>query len=107
MDLLASILMMIALYSINLRVMGRPNVPLISEPTIFTVLQPDGITDYVARPLILLVIVVVIKLALDWYFSTQTGLAMRATGSTPRMARSQGGSTGAMILKGMDISNAL
>src|SRR3546814_11581563 len=56
MDLLASILMMIALYSINLRVMGRPNVPLISEPTIFTVLQPDGITDYVARPLILLVI---------------------------------------------------
>src|SRR3546814_10825454 len=43
MDLLASILMMIALYSINLRIMGRPNVPLISEPTIFTILQPEGI----------------------------------------------------------------
>ncbi|MGA0585497.1 MAG: ABC transporter permease subunit, partial [Castellaniella sp.] len=52
MDLLASILMMIALYSINLRVMDAPNVPLITDPTVFTVLQPDGIEDYVARPLI-------------------------------------------------------
>src|SRR5690625_6762742 len=42
MDLLASILVMIALYSINLRIMGRPNVPQIMEPTVFTVLQPQG-----------------------------------------------------------------
>src|SRR5690625_2045613 len=41
MDLLASILVMIALYSINLRIMGRPNVPLIMEPTVFSMLQPD------------------------------------------------------------------
>ena len=41
MDLLASILMMIALYSINLRIMGGPNVPLINEPTLFTLLQPE------------------------------------------------------------------
>src|SRR5690606_36246606 len=54
MDLLASILMMIALYSINLRIMGRPNVPLITEPTIFSILQPEGWTDYITRPLILL-----------------------------------------------------
>jgi putative ABC transport system permease protein len=107
MDLLASILMMIALYSINLRIMGRPNVPLISEPTLFTVLQPDGITDYIARPLILLALIVVVKFALDWYFATQTGLAMRATGSNPRMARSQGVATGRAILAGMAISNAL
>lgn len=107
MDLLASILMMIALYSINLRVMSAPNVPLITDPTVFTVLQPEGIEDYVARPLILLVLVIAIKLALDWFFTTQTGLAMRATGSNPRMARSQGIATGAMILLGMAISNAL
>ena len=107
MDLLASILMMIALYSINLRIMGRPNVPLITEPTVFTVLQADGIVDYVMRPLILLVIVVAAKLALDWYFSTQTGLAMRATGSNPRMARAQGVATGAKMLAGLAISNAL
>lgn len=107
MDLLASILMMIALYSINLRVMGRPNVPLISEPTVFTLLQPDGIDDYIARPLLLLVLLVVIKFSLDWFFSTKTGLAMRATGSNPRMARSQGVATGTMLLAGMAISNAL
>lgn len=107
MDLLASILMMIALYSINLRVMSAPNVPLIADPTVFSVLQPAGLEDYVARPLILLVLVIAIKLALDWFFTTQMGLAMRATGSNPRMARSQGIATGAMILLGMAISNAL
>lgn len=107
MDLLASILMMIALYSINLRVMGRPNVPLISEPTVFTLLQPEGLSDYIARPLLLLVLLVAVKFALDWFFSTKTGLAMRATGSNPRMARSQGVATGTMLLLGMAISNAL
>lgn len=107
MDLLASILMMIALYSINLRIMGRPNVPLIMEPTVFTSLQPDFLVDYIARPLILLVVVVVVKVLLDWYMSTQMGLAIRATGSNPRMARAQGVATGAMILVGMAVSNAL
>lgn len=107
MDLLASILMMIALYSINLRIMGRPNVPLITEPTVFSILQPGALADYVARPLILIVVVIAAKLVLDWYFSTQTGLAMRATGSNPRMARSHGVATGTMVLVGMAISNAL
>jgi len=107
MDLLASILMMIALYSINLRIMGRPNVPLIMEPTVFTVLQPGWLSDYVARPLILVVVVLAAKLVLDWFFATQTGLAMRATGSNGRMARAQGVNTGAMILAGMALSNAL
>lgn len=107
MDLLASILMMIALYSVNLRIMGGPNVPLINDPTIFNLLQPAGMDDYVFRPLLLLVIVVAAKLALDWFFATERGLAIRATGSNPRMARSQGVNTGAMILLGMAISNGL
>ncbi|MYN12227.1 ABC transporter permease [Pusillimonas sp. TS35] len=107
MDLLASILMMIALYSINLRIMGRPNVPLITEPTVFTLLQPEGLSDYIFRPLLLIALVIVVKLVLDWYFSTEIGLAMRATGSNPRMARSQGVATGNRILAGMAISNAL
>ena len=92
MDLLASILMMIALYSINLRIMGGPNVPLINDPTLFTQLQPEGLEDYWARPLILLVMVIAAKLALDWFFATERGLAIR---------------TGAMVLLGMAISNAL
>jgi putative tryptophan/tyrosine transport system permease protein len=107
MDLLASILMMIALYSINLRIMGGPNVPLINDPTLFTQLQPEGLEDYWARPLILLVMVIAAKLALDWFFATERGLAIRATGSNARMARAQGIHTGAMVLLGMAISNAL
>lgn len=107
MDLLASILMMIGLYSINLRVMGGPNVPLINEPTLFSLLQPDNIEDYVMRPIILLGFVIVAKLALDWFFATERGLAIRSTGSNARMARAQGVNTGAMILLGMAISNGL
>ncbi len=107
MDLLASILMMTALYSINLRIMGRPNVPLITEPTVFALLQPAAIVDYVFRPLLLLVVVIAAKLLLDWFFSTETGLAMRATGSNGRMARAQGVNTGWMVLGGMALSNAL
>ena len=107
MDLLASILMMIALYSINLRVMGGPNVPLINDPTVFTLLQPEGMEDYIARPLLLLFIVIAAKLVMDWFFSTERGLAIRATGSNARMARSQGVNTGAMLLLGMAVSNAL
>lgn len=107
MDLLASILIMIALYSVNLRIMGGPNVPLINDPTLFLILQPEGMADYVARPLILLVIVIAAKLCLDWFFATERGLAIRATGSNARMARAQGVNTGAMVLLGMALSNAL
>ncbi len=107
MDLLASILMMIALYSINLRIMGRPNVPLITEPTMFTVLQPEWLPDFMLRPLVLVAIVIVAKLGLDWFFSSQLGLAMRATGANPRMARAQGIATGRATLAGMALSNAL
>jgi putative ABC transport system permease protein len=107
MDLLASILMMIALYSINLRVMGKPNVPLITEPTIFSILQLDWMPDYVERPLVLVVVVILAKLLLDWFFSSEIGLAMRATGANARMARAQGIATGRATLLGMALANAL
>ena len=107
MDLLASILMMIALYSINLRVMGGPNIPLINDPTLFNQMQPAGIEDYVFRPLLMCVIVVLAKLAMDWFFLTERGLAIRATGTNARMARAQGVNTGGMILLGMAVSNGL
>jgi putative ABC transport system permease protein len=107
MDLLAGILLMIGLYSINLRVMGKPNVPLISEATVFTPLQPDWLPDYAARPLILLVLLIVLKVLLDAFLGTQAGLALRASGSNPRMARAQGVNTGRMIVAGLALSNAL
>lgn len=107
MDLLASILVMVALFSVNLRVMNGPNVPLINDPTLFTLLQPASVPEHVWRPLLLVVVVLACKFGLDWFFATERGLAIRATGSNPRMARSQGINTGMMVLLGMAISNAL
>ncbi|ETF02032.1 ABC transporter permease [Advenella kashmirensis W13003] len=107
MDLLASILMMTALYSINLRIMDGPNIPLITSDTVFTLTQPGSIDDFVWRPALLCIIVIVIKILVDAYFSTRSGLAMRATGSNLRMARAQGVATGRMVLIGMSLSNAL
>ncbi|HMN20187.1 MAG TPA: ABC transporter permease [Ottowia sp.] len=107
MDLLASILMMIALFSVNLRIMGGPNIPLINDPTVFNQTQPVGMDDFWWRPTLMLLIVIGCKLVTDWFFSTERGLAIRATGSNPRMARAQGINTGAMVLLGMAFSNAL
>ncbi len=107
MQLLASILVMIALYSVNLRIMGKPNVALISEPTVFSLVAIDGIPEFWLKPLLLLVIVVVAKGLIDLFFASEAGLAMRATGGNPRMARAQGISTDRMTLWGLALSNAL
>lgn len=105
--LLASILTMIALYSVNLRIMGRPNVALLGETTVFTPLEAWNLPSYVALPLVLGVVAVLAKVVLDLFLNSQVGLAMRATGVNPRMARAQGVRTGFYILLGMAISNAL
>jgi putative tryptophan/tyrosine transport system permease protein len=107
MQLLAGILVMIALYSINLRVMGKPNVALIDEPTVFTVLAFGDLPDYWIKPLILLAVAVIVKGALDMYFASESGLAMRATGGNPRMARSQGVSTDRLSLLGLALANGI
>src|SRR5262252_295522 len=80
MQLLASILVMIALYSVNLRVMGKPNIALIDEPTVFSMVSFASVPDYWIKPLALLVVVVLAKIALDLFFASEAGLAMRATG---------------------------
>jgi len=107
MDLLAGILLMTALYSVNLRIMGKPNVPLITEPTVFTVLLPGLLPGYVEVPLLLILVVIIVKLLLDWFLSSEVGLAMRATGANPRMARAQGVATGRSKMAGLALSNAL
>lgn len=107
MQLLASILVMIALYSVNLRVMGKPNVALISEPTVFSSFDFTGLEDFWLKPLVLLVAVAAVKLLLDLYFASESGLAMRATGNNPRMARAQGISTDRATIVGLALSNAL
>ncbi|TIC82089.1 ABC transporter permease [Crenobacter intestini] len=107
-QLLSSILVMIALYSINLRIMDAPNVPLIGAPTVFSPLIGDDFESaYLVQPAVLAAVVIAAKLLLDVFFASQAGLAMRATGANPRMARAQGISTDRMTLAGMALSNAL
>lgn len=104
--LLAGILVMTALYSVNLRIMGAPNLSLLGEPTVFTPFV-DGSNGVWVRVVVAGVVVVVAKLLLDWFFSTETGLGMRATGSNVKMAQAQGINTSVMIILGMAISNGL
>lgn len=105
--LLASILTMIALFSINLRVMGRPNIALLGQDTVFTPFESLGLPYYWVNPLVLLVVVIAAKLLLDRFLLSETGLAMRATGANQRMARAQGIDTGRMTLLGIALSNGM
>lgn len=105
--LLASILTMIALFSINLRIMGRPNVAIIMQDTVLTPFYGLGLPDHLVRPLLVLVFVVAAVALLAWFLSTESGLAMRATGVNPRMARAQGIDTARQVGLGIALSNGL
>jgi len=106
--LLASILTMIALYSINLRIMGRPNVPLLGERTVFTPIEEMfDLPYYWTNLMVLALVVVVAKVLIDRFLYSEIGLAMRATGANPRMARAQGIRTDLIILLGVGLSNSL
>jgi putative ABC transport system permease protein len=105
--LLASILTMIALFSINLRIMGRPNIALITEPTVLSPFEGLGLADPVLKPLFVGVIVLTVAALLVRFLSSDYGLGMRATGANPRMARAQGIETGRTICVGMALSNAM
>lgn len=105
--LLASILTMTALYSVNLRIMGRPNVPLLRQPTLFTNLSDWGFNHPMQALIFFAVVVLLLKLVIDWFLSTQIGLAIRATGDNPDMIRSLGVNTNNMIVLGLAFSNGL
>ena len=105
--LLASILTMIALYSVNLRIMGRPNIALLGETTVLTPLEALPLPLLYARPLLLLLVVAVAAALLVRFLLSEVGLAMRATGVNPRMAEAQGIAVGAVTCLGMALSNGL
>ena len=107
MNLLAGILTMVALYSINLRVMGRPNTSLYGSETIFTPFQAMIGSVLWTNAAVLLVIVLMVKLALDWFLRTEIGLALRASGENPVMSTAQSINNDRMVLVGMAISNGL
>lgn len=107
MGLLAGILAMVALFSVDLRVMGKPNISLYGRETVFAPLERAGLFGPWADAVVLLGVVVVAKFAVDWFLATEIGLALRATGANPRMAEAHGVDNGRMTLLGMALSNGL
>ncbi len=105
--LLASILTMIALYSINIRIMGGPNTALLGMDTIVDPLISMGISPLYASPILFGGISVLVVILIIWFLHTELGLAMLATGDNPRMITSQGVNTHNIIIIGVGLSNAL
>jgi len=105
--LLASILTMTALYTINLRVMGKPNVALIMEPTILTPFENLEIPSMYMKVIFVAICAVVGGLLVSWFLYTQYGLAMRAVGSNKRMAQANGIVVNEKVYVGLALSNGL
>jgi putative tryptophan/tyrosine transport system permease protein len=122
--LLSGILMMIALYSINLRIMGKSNVPLLNEETVITkitemwkalgideFIQSIGIIGFIPKTwgvvVVMMVLAIAVKLLIDRFLKTDLGLAMRATGDNEPMIRSFSGNTDLLKIMGLGLSNAL
>jgi len=105
--LLAGILVMLGLYSVNLRVMaGRANIPLINQPTVFNSLQGTSVEAQITwlLPLIMLLGVIIL---LFLFLQTRFGLVLRATGDNDQMVRAVGVNTDTTILFGLGLANTL
>ncbi len=105
--LLSGILTMIALYSVNLRIMGKSNIPLLRVNTVYTAIENFGLNRQIAVMILGVVIVAGFIGILYWFFGTEIGCAIRATGNNPQMVRAQGINTNTTIIIGLIISNGL
>ncbi|OPX89838.1 MAG: Autoinducer 2 import system permease protein LsrC [Pelotomaculum sp. PtaB.Bin104] len=105
--LLAGILSMIALYSVNLRIMGKSMVSLLRMETVYTGLSAWGPSNSFSVVLLGLTVVVIVIIFLYLFFETEIGLSIRATGDNEQMIRSLGVNTNTMKIFGLSISNAL
>ncbi|MFA5528758.1 MAG: ABC transporter permease [Peptostreptococcales bacterium] len=116
--LLSGILTMIALYSINLRILGKANLSLLRMDTVYTAFRNTSISKNAlfmnlgisqVVPVIALALVIVLGIIglLYWFFGTEIGCSIRATGNNPQMSRAQGINTNNMIILGLIISNGL
>ena len=105
--ILAGILVAISLYSINLRIMGGPNKPLLGVDTVFTAFEGLGVRSYIVSPIFLGVFALCLKLALDLLLATGVGISMRAAGVNPAMAEANGVNVGNMKLLGVGLANFL
>lgn len=107
-EILAGILTMIALYSVNIRVMGKANIPLLGVSTLITQIQQytgleKSITSLVTGVIFSLIIIIV----LYWFFGTELGAAIRATGANEHMIRALGVHTDTTKIIGLSLSNGL
>lgn len=106
--LLSGILTMIGLYSVNIMIMGKANVPLLRAETVFTLTEDlFGVSSVVATLIVGLIATTVVGVIMYWFFGTVLGTAIRATGCNPQMARAQGINTNVMVILGLLISNGL
>ncbi|MDF5436274.1 ABC transporter permease, partial [Vibrio parahaemolyticus] len=102
--LLASILTMIAAFSINIRIMGKPNMALLGEDTILTPFEALGDAMFI-RPLVVGVLVLLSAFFVIRLLNSDFGLGLRATGVNARMVSAQGASTGFYTYFGLALSN--
>ncbi|MGO1120538.1 ABC transporter permease [Rhodovibrionaceae bacterium A322] len=105
--ILSGILVAIALYSLNLRIMDGPNEPLLFVPTVFTPFEALGIPGYIINPIFLGIIVLIFKFGLDALLATGWGISMRAAGANPHMAEANGVDVGKMKLYGVGLANGM
>lgn len=110
-DLLSGIIMMTALYTVNLMVAGTNNVPLFSKETIFkneflSGIFSGGISKY-SNLMIILLIVLISKFALDGYLKTKSGYLLRAVGDNENLVTSLAKNKGNVKILGLSIANGL
>ena len=108
-DLLSGILVMTALYSINLRIAGRPNLPISKVTTIFSVEKiNENLLTFGREPikfLILFLIVIICKLLLDYYLKTKNGYLLRSVGDNETIVTSLAKDKGNVKIIGLAIAN--
>lgn len=107
-NLLSGILVMIALYSVNIRIMGQPNTALLGYDTVFTPFENFfELERFVIAPLFFMFVVIFLVIFVVWFLHTDIGLSMRATGDNPKMVRAQGINNNFMVVLGLAFSNGL
>lgn len=106
--ILAGILTQISLWSINLRIMGKSNVPLLQTDTVFSKMaELTGFSTNVVAIIVGLIVAVIIVGGLYWFFGTEIGCALRATGNNEHMIRALGFNTNTAKIIALTLSNAL
>jgi putative ABC transport system permease protein len=105
--LLASILTMIALYSVNIRIMSGPNIALLGSDTVFDTVIKWGVPAHYAGLLVFGAFAALVLCFMIWFLSTELGQAVLATGDNPQMIRSLGVNTHTIIILGVGLSNGL